>query len=481
MRFNKKNLYPLLLFSLYFMLVHTVFADVSSDLTDYFNTLKKDDTAYLKVGENVNLTTAHAYKGQLAGYYTGGSLVARNSVRNLQIAEIDLPSLRAGCGGIDAFAGGFSFVNSDELVAVMRNVLNNAKGYAFTLALETVTPQIANTMKFMQDMANKVNQANINSCEMAEGLVDGLWSKTRAAGQKLCQEIAPKAGKASDWAAARVACTSSGANAILEAGSQDDQYKNLVFHNNNIAWQALQKMNLIAGDEELAELLMSLSGSIIIKTTDKGSTLKTLPSLANDPSLLKAILYGGTAMVYDCDKAEADNQSKKCLNPKRKELTIKDESGLKNQVSKLLASIGQKIISDEALDQTEIALLQSTRFPLYKILNVQAAYQKNAGILDVENDSEVVAVDILFQYLQESLALVHAASQQLAYPSEMMAEFNRGMEVALASIRAEQHHTQNQISIALQRVEQAQLMEQMLAGSFSTELSNHLEWGRGLH
>jgi hypothetical protein len=77
--------------------------------------------------------------------------------------------------------------------------------------------------------------------------------------------------------------------------------------------------------------------------------------------------------------------------------------------------------------------------------------------------------------------LVQSASQTLAYPSEMMATFNHGMEVALAAVRAEQHHSQNQISIALQRVEQAQVIEQMLAGSLSTELSNHMGWARGLH
>src|SRR3990167_280216 len=141
--------------------VSPVWADVNSDLNSYFDNL----------GIMSNTTAPHAYQGQQAGYYSGGSLYARSSVRNVQLIDIELPSFRSGCGGIDAFAGGFSFVKGSEIVNLARNVMNNAAGYAFTLAMEQVTPQLANAMKYIQDMANKANQMNINSCETAEGLV----------------------------------------------------------------------------------------------------------------------------------------------------------------------------------------------------------------------------------------------------------------------------------------------------------------------
>jgi hypothetical protein len=49
--------------------------------------------------------------------------------------------------------------------------MNNSATYAFTLAMETASPALANIMKYWNDFASKVNQANINSCEMAESLV----------------------------------------------------------------------------------------------------------------------------------------------------------------------------------------------------------------------------------------------------------------------------------------------------------------------
>jgi len=74
-----------------------------------------------------------------------------------------LPGYRSGCGGIDLFMGGFSFINSDQLIALMKNIMNNAKGYAFTLALESATPQLANVIKFLQEQAAKINAMNVNS------------------------------------------------------------------------------------------------------------------------------------------------------------------------------------------------------------------------------------------------------------------------------------------------------------------------------
>ena len=49
-------------------------------------------------------------------------------VQSERIATVSLPSFRAGCGGIDAFAGAFSFIDSDQLVAFARGIAQNARG-----------------------------------------------------------------------------------------------------------------------------------------------------------------------------------------------------------------------------------------------------------------------------------------------------------------------------------------------------------------
>ncbi|MCD8573853.1 MAG: conjugal transfer protein TraH [Gammaproteobacteria bacterium] len=74
-------------------------ANISSDLNSYFDDL----------GFDSNVSAPSAYQGQSAGFYTGGSIYARNTVRDIQMMHMDLPSYRAGCGGIDLFTGGFFF------------------------------------------------------------------------------------------------------------------------------------------------------------------------------------------------------------------------------------------------------------------------------------------------------------------------------------------------------------------------------------
>ena len=128
-------------------------------------------------GAAVNTTGPTAFQGQASGHWTLGNLYLRAPVRSEQIASVSLPSFRAGCGGIDAFAGAFSFINSDQLIAFGRAVAQNAAGFAFELALETISPVIAETMAKLRALAQWVNSQNLNSCETAQALVGALWSK----------------------------------------------------------------------------------------------------------------------------------------------------------------------------------------------------------------------------------------------------------------------------------------------------------------
>ena len=71
-------------------------------------------------GAAVNTTGPTAFDGQASGHWTLGNLYLRAPVRSETIATVNLPSFRAGCGGIDAFAGAFSFIDSDQRVALAR-------------------------------------------------------------------------------------------------------------------------------------------------------------------------------------------------------------------------------------------------------------------------------------------------------------------------------------------------------------------------
>lgn len=134
-----------LLFYLLILISSPVHAGMKENLEKSFQTL----------GMANNVTTGGGYQDQTGGFYTGGSVFARSRVNNAELFSLQLPHYRAGCGGIDIFAGGFSYINAREFLQLLRNIGSNAQRYAFNLALATVTPQIKSVL---DDLAAKVQQ-----------------------------------------------------------------------------------------------------------------------------------------------------------------------------------------------------------------------------------------------------------------------------------------------------------------------------------
>ncbi|MFN7096897.1 MAG: conjugal transfer protein TraH, partial [Gammaproteobacteria bacterium] len=439
-------------------------ASVSSDLGNFFNSL----------GYDTNSTDVSAYKGQEAGYYTGGSLYARNSVRDYQLVSVQLPSVKAGCGGIDLFTGGFSFINSQQLVDAMENIANNAVSYAVMLGIQTVTPEIADEMQTLQSYANFINQGNINSCQAAASMVGAVWPKTDVAEQAVCQSIGTSKGLFSDYTSARMECGDGGQrNSTLNNAKSDDNYKNMVLQNTNIAWQAIQKNGFLTSDNELAELFMSLSGTIIVKSggSDNASNqFALIPSLADNQQLINAIMNGGDAPMYKCDTTSD------CLNPTLSTVTISQSDGLVNQVNSLLTDMYTHILEDTAITNEEKGLLQSTNIPLYKMLTVEAAYSGGSSVIDLNSYSELIAASILNQYLTENLDIIQKSAGILQYPQQILTDFNKGLETARQDVAKQNESHMAAFNTNLQLIQRTQLMEQQLAGQLSDSLSQTLKW-----
>lgn len=141
-------------------------ADVNSDMNQFFN----------KLGFASNTTQPGVWQGQAAGYAYGGSLYARTQVKNVQLISMTLPDINAGCGGIDAYLGSFSFINGEQLQRFVKQIMSNAAGYFFDLALQTTVPEIKTAKDFLQKMASDINSMNLSSCQAAQGiLLMALW------------------------------------------------------------------------------------------------------------------------------------------------------------------------------------------------------------------------------------------------------------------------------------------------------------------
>ncbi len=369
-----------------------------------------DMNDFLKIfNSSSNTTSADIYKSQKAGHMTGGGLVIRNQVINTKPISVTLPKVDAGCGGIDIYTGAFSYINSDELVNTLKSIASNAKGYAFYLALETVSPQIANNLRSLQDLSNKINSQNINSCELASQMVGSLWPRDSMASEHICRTVNSQNGYFADWAASKHQCSKP------DSSSEGDKVQNqaassigLLGEEYNLAWEALKKQSFFSQNPERAAYFMSLMGTTIKRVKeDGGNDTAYFPSKIFDESFLRAILEGGEATIYKC------NENLQCLKPTESKITISSQASWKGFVRGKLLSIQSKVLRDQELDSDEINFIGSTRFPLYRIINVITASSRNNSPVMLYEISDVIAFDMFLQYLREAIEVTRQGLEQL--------------------------------------------------------------------
>lgn len=353
-------------------------ANVGNELNDFFNDM----------GAAANVTGPTAYQGQSAGYYTGGGVWSRFPQRTVNPVNLALPSAKAGCGGIDIFSGSFSFINSDEIVAMLKSVANNALGFAFQLAIKSISPQISSTIEEFSQKVQQMNQFNMNSCEMAQGLVAGLWGKNQGHQSEVCKAIANSQGWATDWAKGRQMCNAGGERADIMEGNSDH---GLPSGSYNYTWHTLQK-SYPSFSNEFKEYLMSLVGTIVYvrpADADSGASYKYFG--IGDQALLTALIDGTTSTtILQCD------EHTDCLNPTPQPINVSQAVALKPRVLALIESMAGKVRSNAPLTTDEIGLLGATSVPLYKIITVNSAAQLGGmSTQEMSGLAEIVAMDLL--------------------------------------------------------------------------------------
>ena len=275
---------------------------MTDSLNNYFNS----------VGMDGNATSATAYQGQAMGYLSGGSVYSRAGSMTVQIAHITAPDVTAGCGGINMYLGGFSYITMPEVIQFAKQVLANGVGYAFHLAMEVGLPQIHHVLTQIQEWIQKINSMMANSCELAQNLVGGAAGALGVANNTVCKDIGANSGVFSDWAKSQSQCsTQSGYNEAMDRAKADNGKttpKPKV--DINLVYDALQNSSTLRGNKELAEWFMSIYGTTIYDNTGNASSYA--PTL--DSKGIEAILDGGTVSVYKCKNDKCTSMDKETIN-----------------------------------------------------------------------------------------------------------------------------------------------------------------------
>jgi conjugative transfer pilus assembly protein TraH len=144
-------------------------------------------------------------------------------------------------------------------------------------------------------------------------------------------------------------------------------------------------------------------------------------------------------------------------------------------VRQMLLSIQNKIYEDTPLSPQEIAFLNTTRLPFYKILNVATAYRRGGSPIDILDYAELAAIDILFHYLSEILDVIQESVHHLQLSQvddAQLSRFQKSLTEARSRVLQRRMGSFKQIEQVINIVEKTTLLEKSLmikAGALSRD------------
>ncbi|MFX0442826.1 conjugal transfer protein TraH [Escherichia coli] len=195
-----------------------------------------------------------------------------------------------------------------------------------------------------------------------------------------------------------------------------------------------------------------------------------LSARTTDRSIIRAMMEGGTAKIYHC------NDSDKCLKVVADTpVTISRDNALKSQITKLLASIQNKAVSDTPLDDKEKGFISSTTIPVFKYLvDPQMLGVSNSMIYQL---TDYIGYDILLQYIQELIQQARAMVATGNYDEAVIGHINDNMNDATRQIAAFQSQVQVQQDALLVVDRQMSYMRQQLSARMLSRYQNNYHFG----
>lgn len=386
----------------------SAFADVGSSMNEWF-----DD-----IGAFGNVSGPALVAGQTHTTISGGSFFMRTPRKTYNLVNVQLPYVRGGCGGIDAFAGSFSFINSEQFTAMLQNIANNALGLAFQMAVESISPQLARLIENMQAVAQAANNTNISSCKAASSLlamVPGI-----SAGKQEAQEeseatgmLATLTGYTKDAADTleKLTKTINGYGDSVKELEQANASMYDKLTSKNSTYYALKKTNM---DDETIELMMNIIGTIIFRSSSNPEV--TEDGVAPGPEVKEfRITFDDLIGSPDASNTAVDlwtctSSSSPSAKPEYGCMVMVEQPksipSFLYRVKKLIRDGEDSMISRSALDlgasnSLDRALYTNSSVPLYRIIknNSLTGYNSiaDAGV------AKLIAAELAYQYITQSI------------------------------------------------------------------------------
>lgn len=449
------------------------------------------NSLFKEMGGVSNVSGGGYYQSQQAGYLDGGSLFARLPARHSTIASYQMPNLEFSCSGINAFMGSWSHINSRELIATLRQIGSSALVFGFQIALQTVSPQIKQTIDAINKVMQEVNNMSINNCTAGAALTGAVWPQSEASSQVLCEYIAVSSGKVADYAAAKQYCGAEG-NALKTNANRPKQLQDQLGDEYNLAWKAFEKnemfdfsgnvFNFASEDQDLSELFMSISGTIVSRIENGRREIKHFESLLENDHLLDSFIrgskdanaerksegtekHGGNAYVYTCP------DSKNCLKPVKKSVAIATDKAVLPRVEKLIMGMRYKVRNGGKISDPEKYFVNATNIPILKILALETAYMEGKEGVSLDEFSYQISYDIVLNYLQNVLTTLSAGLTNMAgvqVDETVIQKFIQDVRRVRDLIHRKRHTLLNQVNANLVIRSRINLIEKQMFGIFNS-------------
>lgn len=423
-----------------------------------------------------------AIQSQTMNYYHGGNITLATPTRSYNLVTAQAPSINAGCGGIDLHMGGFSFISKEQFVQLLRNIGSNALGYGFKIALQNICPTCENVMTSLQNVADRINQFNINSCQAAKGIVHA------AANEVFNTQYDTKV---MDWGMAD-GIYRDGADAYrnvknifnkekrkeaLEAARRRNPVREEDLPIGNITWNALSKVRGLSEIDK--RRFMGLIGTVVLD--DKGSSHLYLPK---EPFITKKIIGSNTKILMQIPTC----QNRDCTQMAWE--TFENQRSFKMLVNDRMNFIRKKISDRQpygAANDQILAFVNATDIPVYKIAALSASLNNSTvGEVMIVKYSELIAT----KYAQSYIGMV-ASTLRNSLEYQMSKESHAAKVQHITTLISRVNELEKQLAMDVEQLynsaqtsfivaQEVKILENTMLSGMTSTIANSLQFGNSL-
>lgn len=187
---------------LFFMAILVAFqplVSAASDLNGAFSNL-------LGPGGAVSVNKPGNYQSGARNSFVAGGLEMRipRASSAPQLFSVTAPRVSAGCNGISATFGGFSFISGAEFESMLKSIASGAAlGFVSMMVMKVMCPPCEAVVQFLKNAAQAAARLSIDSCKWGQDLANQFQKGDISIGDpvSICGSSTTASGASTDWLA----------------------------------------------------------------------------------------------------------------------------------------------------------------------------------------------------------------------------------------------------------------------------------------